>query len=105
MTHELCNAVLIIFILLGSFGKYSDAETIFNAKPNFWDFDAFASAVRDANCVMLLENLVHPRWSITHLELAGIHAQVRQEGSGNITEGRARADKVCNFASIPPSSD
>jgi AraC family ethanolamine operon transcriptional activator len=69
----------------------------------FRDFDAFAGAVRDANCAMLLENLVHPRWGITHLELAGVHVQVGQEGSGNITEGQARADGYVIFLPLDNS--
>jgi hypothetical protein len=63
----------------------------------FRDFDAFASSVRDVDHVMLLQNVERPRWSIRHVNLAGIHVQLGSEGSGNITEGRSRSDGYVLF--------
>jgi AraC family ethanolamine operon transcriptional activator len=52
------------------------------------DFDAFSSAVRDASFEMLIQNPKRPLWSISQIDLPGVHIQVGREGSGNITEGQ-----------------
>ncbi len=64
---------------------------------HFQDFDAYASTVRDANFVMMRHNLKRPSWSISHIELSGIHVQLAREGSGNITEGQSRSDGYLIF--------
>lgn len=63
----------------------------------FTDFDAFAATIRDANTVMMLQNLTQSRWSVSHINLSGTHVQMGCEGSGNITEGRARDDGYLLF--------
>ena len=63
----------------------------------FRNFDAFASAVRDLDSVMLLQNPVRLIWSISHLDLSGIHVQMVREGGGNITEGKSRSDGYILF--------
>ncbi|TPV97246.1 MAG: AraC family transcriptional regulator [Myxococcales bacterium FL481] len=58
----------------------------------YTDFDAFSSAVRDANFEMLIQNPKRQLWSVTQMDLHGIHIQMGQEGSGNITEGETLPD-------------
>ena len=53
----------------------------------FHDFDAFAETVRDANFEMLLQNPKRRTWSITQINLAGVHIQLGQEGSGAFVGG------------------
>jgi AraC family ethanolamine operon transcriptional activator len=64
---------------------------------HYRDFDAFASDVRGANLTMMLQHLKHPSWSISHVDLSGVHVQLGREGSGNITEGQARSDGYIVF--------
>ncbi len=63
----------------------------------FQDFDAFAGSVRGADSTMLLQNPTRLTWSISHLDLCGIHIQLGQEGSGNITEGKSRSNGYILF--------
>jgi AraC family ethanolamine operon transcriptional activator len=63
----------------------------------FSDFDAFAATVRDANTVMMLQTLTQSRWSVSHVNVSGLHVQLGREGSGNITEGEARDDGYLLF--------
>ncbi len=56
---------------------------------HFQDFDAYMSTVRDVDSIMMLENLIRPSWSISQLDLFGIHIQLGREGSGNIVEGQS----------------
>ena len=58
----------------------------------FRDFDAFASSVRDVDCVMLLQNPKRRRWVISLLDLPDVHVQLERSGSGNIVEGQSRSD-------------
>ncbi|MEA3412766.1 MAG: hypothetical protein U9R74_14665, partial [Pseudomonadota bacterium] len=53
------------------------------------DFDAFAADVRDVDSVMMLQNPTHRHWSISHVDLPGIHVQLGRLGSGNIVEGQS----------------
>ena len=53
------------------------------------DFDAFAEDVRDVDAAMMLQNPKRHSWTISHLELAGLHVQHGQLGSGNIVEGQS----------------
>ena len=69
----------------------------------FQDFDAFTEAVRDVDFTMLMQNPSRRHWSISHVELDGIHIQYGQEGSGDITEGRSRTDGFTLF--VPIGSD
>jgi len=55
----------------------------------FRDFDAFATLVRDVDCVMLLNNLRQRLWVIKQVNVAGIDVQFGQVGSGNIIEGQS----------------
>ena len=59
---------------------------------SYRDFDAFASAVRDIDSVMLLQNPKQRIWSISHVDLPGIHVQLGKLGSGNIVEGQSCSD-------------
>ena len=70
----------------------------------FQDFDAFASAVRDVDSTMLIQNPTHLTWSISHLDLCGIHVQLGREGSGNITEGQSRSDGYLIFIPLNHTS-
>jgi hypothetical protein len=56
------------------------------------DFDAFSSAVRDIDSVMLLQNPKRRNWTISHVNLPEIHVQLGRLGSGNIVEGQSWPD-------------
>ncbi len=56
---------------------------------SFRDFDAFAGYVRDIDCVMMLQNPSRRIWTITHVDLPGVHVQLGRLGSGNIVEGQS----------------
>jgi AraC family ethanolamine operon transcriptional activator len=56
------------------------------------DFDAFASDVREVDCVMMLHNINRAIWSVTHIELPDIRIQTGQLGSGNIVEGQSLSE-------------
>ncbi len=58
----------------------------------FRDFDAFASNVRDVDCVMLLQNPTHRSWVMSHVYLPEVHVQLGRLSSGNIVEGRSWPD-------------
>lgn len=58
----------------------------------FTDFDEYADSVQDVNVEMLLNKLVHPRWSIRHAENSGIHLQQGDQGSGDLTVGQSQQD-------------
>ena len=59
---------------------------------SYRDFDAFVGAVRDVDSVMLLQNPKRRSWSISHVDLPGIHVQLGRLGSGNIVEGQSWSD-------------
>ncbi|GAG23177.1 unnamed protein product, partial [marine sediment metagenome] len=56
---------------------------------HFRDFDAFSSAVRDVDAVMMLQNPVRRLWTIDQVNIAGIDVQLGQVGSGNLIEGQS----------------
>jgi AraC family ethanolamine operon transcriptional activator len=53
------------------------------------DFDAFTHDVRDVDCVMMLQNPKRRLWSVSHVNLPGVHVQLGRLGSGNIVEGQS----------------
>ena len=55
---------------------------------SFSDFDEFAEAVSSFDGRILLTHPSIPKWSISHLELDGVHIQTGTLGSGNIVEGQ-----------------
>jgi AraC family ethanolamine operon transcriptional activator len=55
----------------------------------FQDFDAFAGSVRGIDCVMMLQNPRRRAWTISQVELPGVHLQLGRLGSGNIVEGQS----------------
>lgn len=55
----------------------------------FSDFDAFSCHVNDVDCTMMLLNPSRRVWSVTHLDLPGIHIQLGQLGSGNLLAGQS----------------
>ena len=64
---------------------------------HFRDFDEFANSVRDVDSTMMLQNLILPSWSISLVDLSGIHIQLGREGGGNITEGQSQLDGYVIF--------
>lgn len=55
----------------------------------FRDFNAFEENVGDVDCTMMLQNAERHVWSVTHLNLPGVHIQNGLLGSGNIIEGQS----------------
>ena len=53
------------------------------------DFDAFADSVTSFDGRILLNNPGRPEWSISHVDLGGVHVQTGLVGSGNIVEGES----------------
>ena len=53
----------------------------------FHDFDAFVESIRDVESRMLLRNPRRRLWSISLVDLQGVHVQLGRLGSGNIAEG------------------
>jgi AraC-like DNA-binding protein len=53
------------------------------------DFDAFADDVTSFDGQILLNNPHRPEWSISHIDLGGVHIQSSSVGSGNIVEGES----------------
>jgi AraC family ethanolamine operon transcriptional activator len=53
------------------------------------DFDAFADAVTSFDGRILLNNPSRPEWSISHVDLGGVHIQSSLVGSGTIVEGES----------------
>jgi len=56
---------------------------------SFGDFDEFAGAVSSFDGRILLTHPSIPKWSISHLDLDGVHIQTAELGSGNIVEGQS----------------
>ena len=56
---------------------------------SFDDFDEFAEAVSSFDGRILLTHPSIPKWSISHLDLDGVHIQTGELGSGNIVEGQS----------------
>lgn len=63
----------------------------------FDDFDAFASSVQDADVDIMIRNPGRRRWTLRHLEAAGVHFQQGYEGSGGIARGQSRPDGYLLF--------
>jgi AraC family ethanolamine operon transcriptional activator len=66
------------------------------------DFDDFSSAISDVDCTMLLQNPSRRVWSLTHLDLPGVHIQLGNLGSGNILAGQSHS---CGHLLYLPLSD
>ncbi len=58
----------------------------------FLEFEAYASAVGDADLTMVLPRLHKPRWQISEFHVDEFHLQFGSEWSGNIAEGVTRPD-------------
>jgi AraC family ethanolamine operon transcriptional activator len=56
---------------------------------SFRDFDAFAAAIRDIDCSMMIQNAAQNRWSVKQTQLGNIDVQFGTLGSGNIVEGQS----------------
>ncbi len=56
------------------------------------DFDAYTHDVRGADCVMMLQNPKRRVWSVSHVNLPGVHVQSGRLGSGSIVEGQSWPD-------------
>ena len=56
---------------------------------SFSEFDEFAEAVSSFDGRILLTHPSIPKWSISHLDLDGVHIQTGALGSGNIVEGQS----------------
>lgn len=53
------------------------------------DFDAFTQDVSSFDGRILLNHPCRSEWSISHIDLGGIHIQIGLVGSGNIVEGKS----------------
>ncbi|MFN3150244.1 helix-turn-helix domain-containing protein [Bremerella sp.] len=58
----------------------------------FLEFEAYASAVGDADVRMVLPRMDKPRWEISEFNVGELHLQFGSEWSGNIAEGVTRPD-------------
>ncbi|PQO25669.1 hypothetical protein C5Y96_22880 [Blastopirellula marina] len=58
----------------------------------FLEFEAYASAVGDADLKMVLPRIDKPRWEISEFHVDEFHLQFGSEWSGNIAEGVTRPD-------------
>ncbi|WDI41764.1 helix-turn-helix domain-containing protein [Bremerella sp. P1] len=58
----------------------------------FLEFEAYASAVGDADLRMVLPRIDKPRWEISEFHVDEFHLQYGSEWSGNIAEGVTRPD-------------
>lgn len=58
----------------------------------FLEFEAYASAVSDADVRMVLPRIDRPRWEISEFHVEELHLQFGSEWSGNIAEGVTRSD-------------
>ncbi|MEW4565532.1 helix-turn-helix domain-containing protein [Bremerella sp. JC770] len=58
----------------------------------FLEFEAYASAVGDADIRMVLPRIEKPRWEISEFHVDEFHLQYGSEWSGNIAEGITRPD-------------
>jgi len=56
---------------------------------SFDDFDEFAEAVSSFDGRITLTHPSIPKWSVSHLNLDGVHIQTGVLGSGNIVEGQS----------------
>jgi AraC family ethanolamine operon transcriptional activator len=56
---------------------------------SFNDFDEFAEAVSSFDGRIMLTHPSIPKWSVSHLDLDGVHIQTGVLGSGNIVEGQS----------------
>ena len=56
---------------------------------SFRDFDEFAEAISSFDGRILVTHPSIPKWSISHLDLDGVHIQTGELGSGNIVEGQS----------------
>ena len=56
---------------------------------SFSEFDEFAEAISSFDGRILLTHPGIPKWSVSHLDLDGVHIQTGVLGSGNIVEGQS----------------
>jgi len=56
---------------------------------SFCEFDEFAEAISSFDGRILLTHPSIPKWSVSHLDLDGVHIQTAEVGSGNIVEGES----------------
>jgi len=66
----------------------------------FLEFEAYASAVGDADLKMVLPRIEKPRWEISEFHVGEFHLQYGSEWSGNIAEGVTRPDGKILFVPL-----
>lgn len=66
----------------------------------FLEFEAYASAVSDADVRMVLPRIDKPRWEISEFHVDECHLQFGSEWSGNIAEGVTRPDGTVLFVPL-----
>lgn len=66
----------------------------------FLEFEAYASAVGDADLKMVIPRIDKPRWEISEFHVDEFHLQFGSEWSGNIAEGVTRPDGQIIFVPL-----
>ncbi|WP_158262269.1 MULTISPECIES: helix-turn-helix transcriptional regulator [Pirellulaceae] len=66
----------------------------------FREFEAYASAIEDADLRLMLPKLGQPRWELCSFHLGEIHLQYGSEWSGIIAEGASRSDGQILFVPL-----
>ncbi len=56
------------------------------------DFDAFSKDVRYIDGRMLAKDPKRPIWTISHIDLCGVHVQIGSSGSGSIVEAKSSSN-------------
>lgn len=69
----------------------------------YHEFEAYTSAVRDAEMRFTLPRLMKPHWSLRRGPVGDLHVQFGTEGNGLIVEGVARPDGFVLYAHRSPS--
>lgn len=64
---------------------------------HFEEFEAYTTAIEDANLRSTVPKFEDRRWTICHLPLGSLHIQQGYEGSGHIAEGECRSDGYLLF--------
>ena len=88
--------------LVCCFGRKSYAKRHLMQSRHFRDFDAFSSAVRDVDAVMMLQNPVRRLWTIDQVNIEGIDVQLGQLGSGNLIEGQSWQNGTLIYLPLSP---
>jgi len=87
---------------LQKINEYSGESAIeFNS---YNDFDAFSRDVRYIDGRMLPKDPKYPIWTISHIDLYGVHVQIGSLGSGNIVEARSSSNGYLVYMPLTQSS-